>query len=189
MNDKPFRTVLWLLGVFGATSLAGCYVDSRKVIYDDDVEPVGELVRTGIEPDARFDVDPGEGIGVFIEVDSLGGWHVFTTCDTAVSDQPCDFRVVATVLDGTVKNVRDERLEGEDADTVSNDDKHVVLECMTYENTDGMTFLTRPEAAVRFKVFLDGALDPRFIYWVGDEAVHDGAPGDPIVLYPESSQR
>lgn len=150
--------------------------------------PASEQVITAtIETDQHLETTAGEGAGVFIDYSAGGYWHVFTSCDTAGGSTPCDFNVVATVGSGvSVGDAQLENGETSDGDTLYNYADGVEMAVRTWNDFDGMKFTTTPGATVRFEVYLDGVRDARYVYWVGDEAVHNGAPSNPLDLKPSS---
>lgn len=62
-------------------------------------------VRIVIDSDQTMDATGGDGVGVFVEYQSGGKWHVFWTCDTTLSAQACDFAIQASVADGEFKDL------------------------------------------------------------------------------------
>lgn len=140
-----------------------------------------------IDADAILDAEPGEGIGVMVEYATGGHWHVFTTCDYNTVANPgvaCAFDIFATTLDGSaIGNVKGEELAGKDSIELHADGSaHLYT-----ENTlslGGMAFDTAPGAVVELEVYLDGQADPHFIYWVGKDVLHRGAPTDPVRFEP-----
>lgn len=144
-----------------------------------------QIVRATIDTDATLETVPGEGIGAFIEYAEGGRWHVFTACDTELSGLPCYFNVIAILPEGaTYGGVSEESLESEDAIYEYEDGLELVT--VTRGDVDGMYFDAPEGEVVRFEVYLDDRPDPRFIYWVGGGAVHNGAPTNPIDLKPSS---
>jgi hypothetical protein len=41
-----------------------------------------------------------------------------------------------------------------------------------------------PRTAIRFDALLDGTCANRYMFWFGEEALHSGAPSNPIDLTP-----
>lgn len=144
-------------------------------------------VTANIDTDQTLVTKAGQGAGVFIEYGKNGRWHVFTACDTA-KVQPaseCLFNVIAYTPSG-YSNVSEQSLESSDGDTLYQYEDGLELAVGTASDFDGMYFNTSPGASVKFDVYLGGVRDARFIYWVGDNAVQNGAPSDPIILRPTS---
>jgi hypothetical protein len=128
---------------------------------------------------------PGEGVGVFVDYDPGGTWHIWTVCDTTLSQALCTYDVTAQVVGGTVANVVGDNLEPGDAAGSTCTDS-VFLSVDTGSDTDEVRFSTSPGAPVQISAWLDGMLqsaDLPLIYWAeGDAARNDGS--DPITLTP-----
>lgn len=161
--------------------------------YDDDGQPP---VQPPVEPDTQpellsIDTDkvieavPGEGVGLFVEYAAGGFWRMSTTCDTNYSGQACQFDVCVSLVDGTsdVRLAEGEELEGDDRIELFSDG-WTCLSAETDADFDGLIFDTDPGAAVRFEVQLDGVLESRYVYWVGDGVLHAGAPTNPVDFLP-----
>jgi hypothetical protein len=126
---------------------------------------------------------PGEGIGVFIEVEQGGRWHVSTACDTKLSGLPCYFNVIAILPEGvTYGDVQEWSLES--GDRIIKYEDGLELVTTTERDLDGMSFDVPAGEVVRFEVYLDDVADARYVYWVGGGAIHHGAPSNPIDLKP-----
>ncbi len=128
------------------------------------------------------DVEPGKGVGVFVEYTSGGNWRVSTACDTEVSGAGCVWDVIVSTS-GELRDLEGEALEVEDyLDRDGPGSARLVT--YTTRGTDGLTFRTDPGEAIRLDVVLDDIAEGRFIYWVGGGAVHNGAPTSIIDLLP-----
>jgi hypothetical protein len=132
-----------------------------------------------------LEAPPGEGVGVFVECDAGGHWHVWTTSDSSYSGTSRWFDVVASVVDGssTIANVAGENLEVDDSVRAIGSDS-IELEADTGGATDGVLFDATPGAIVELAVTVDGVADPRIVYWVGGGVIHTGAPTDPVDFQP-----
>ena len=129
----------------------------------------------------------GDETGLFIEYyadDTDGVWELTVSCDTRISGYACFWDVYATVHWGSAAY---------DADLVGYDDyvgwydyPTAVLSSDTAYELDGFVLYTEPGVPVQFEVYLDGYSGQRYTYWVGDGAVHRGAPTNPIDLVPSS---
>jgi hypothetical protein len=56
----------------------------------------------------------------------------------------------------------------------------------TGSESDGVDFASDPGAPVELELWLDGYIDPQYIYWVGDGVVHEGAGDSPVVFEPNT---
>ena len=142
-------------------------------------------VQTWIDVDAQIDTRPGEGAGVFVEYAAGGHWVVRTTCDIE-NGTPCAWDIIVTPEDGrSISNVQPENLEATDSvDTYPQFPRSYQLIAQTSGDLDGFSFDTEPQSAVSVDVFLDEACALPYVFWVGEGAIHTGAPSNPIVLIP-----
>jgi hypothetical protein len=56
----------------------------------------------------------------------------------------------------------------------------------TGQDLDGFSFQTEPGAPIELDVLLDNGPGNRYLFWVGDGALHSGAPSNPIDLIPSA---
>lgn len=152
----------------------GYYDDDGGIIIDDDVPTVG------IDSGETLDAAPGEGVGVFVEYADDGRWNIWTTCDTEFSEFSCTFDIFIEA-DG-LGIVEDVDLERGDFIEEDFDTAHIGLE--TDVDFDGFTFDTFNDEPVRIEVWLDGKLDPSFVFWVDGGQVWQGMPDNPTWFVP-----
>ena len=166
------------------------------VVYDDDthhhngamdhhwgIEDGADLIAT-IDVGERIEVDPGVGAGVFVEVDSGGTWHVFCACDTVDSGAECSWDIAVSAPFGeSLEVVGEEDIEAHDEVWIL-DPGAVRLLTSTGEDFDGFRLEAVPGLALRFDMLLDGVRQPRFLNWVGEGEIQQGADELPIVLEP-----
>lgn len=150
--------------------------------------PISEPEQVVIDADAVLQTDVGEGIGVMVEYATGGHWRVYTTCDYNTPANPgvaCNFDLFVKPLEAgiTVGNTKGEDLSGKDTIEISADGS-VHLFTQNTLGRNGMTFDTAPGAMIELEVYIDGQQDPHFIYWVGKEVLHRGAPTDPVHFVP-----
>jgi hypothetical protein len=182
---------VWLVLLTAATvGLGGC------IIVDDDHhrgDPGGVYVDPGpteepklvsIDTDAAVSAEPGEGVGLFVEYAAGGTWRLSTTCDTNYSGVACGFDVFASVdASSELLDITADDLEGRDQ-TGLVEEGVVGLHAETASDVDAVSFTTTPGAIVRLETYLDGASQPRFVYWFGDGVLHEGAPTNPLDFEP-----
>ena len=181
----------------GAAS-SGCVITSNDRGGDVYVPPGGQPPEptephvVTIDADATLQVKPGEGVGVFVEYKTGGHWNVYTSCDFNTPANPgvsCGFDIFATVLDrgATIDNPKGQDLSGKDLiELLADGTVHLYT-----ENTlrlGGITFDTPPGATVQLEVYLDGYADPHYIYWVGEDVLHQGAPTNPLDFRPSEAR-
>src|SRR5262245_53521940 len=64
---------------------------------------------------ALAEIEAGEGAGAFVEYEGDGAWHVFTACDTELSDYACSWDIIVSTVDGNdLQDFDSDRLESED---------------------------------------------------------------------------
>jgi hypothetical protein len=128
---------------------------------------------------------PGEGIGVLVDYDTGGHWHVWTVCDTSISNFACAFDVTAQVLGGdVVTSVTGENLEsGESAGLACPDTAY--LSSTTDLGIDGVRFTTTPGASVQITGAVDGTVFPDIVFWAFQGAAQ-ASTTNPVTLTPAS---
>ena len=179
----------WLL-------LAGCADDGPDAPahfpgYDPDCATLDPApLEATIDTGATMTVPlVGEESGLYIEYSEDPGveegvWYVTVSCDTVYSGYSCLWDVYATPQSGPVDYSSD-LVDWEDY--LGFYDRYTVA--MYSDNAydlDGFFLYTDPGVAVTFEVYLDGCAGQRYVYWVGDGAVHAGAPTNPIDLVPSA---
>jgi hypothetical protein len=182
--------VLCFVGIW----LDACGEPETDPYLDDSVRPIPGVATLGIDRGGQVQLEPGQGVAVAVQYDEGGAWHVSTACDTALSDAPCDFDIlVSTDDDATIEAFEGEGLESTDG--LSAPDPFAVSALFdTGDDADGFSFSATPGATVRvsallydpgFDSWFEWSDDPRFNNWVGDGAVHRGAPTNPVDLAPD----
>lgn len=176
------------LALFVASLLPACtYGDDRGSGYypDPGSGGSGTIEQATIDTDQLLDVEPGAGAGVFVEYESGGTYHVTTSCDYA-SGVACVWDVVVTPLDDEpVSNLSPFDLEKGDTLTLG-ERNSLRLITSTTDDFDGFSFQTKPGAAIELDAFLDDGPANKYMFWVGDGAVHNGAPSNPVDLVPSA---
>jgi len=191
------KSILALVPV--AIALLACGYDNnnndRVVRYDNTAPPTPNVTNAGIDTGQMLETDPGHGAGVFVEYAAGGTWHVFTTCDTAVSHVDCNWDIVVTSVGPSstaLGTLTADNLESEDDLFKDNGAAHLVA--FTSIDTDGFFVSGAPGATLRVDALLDAlsteTLDQardrtrRFIFWIGGGGVQAGAPSNPLDLTP-----
>jgi hypothetical protein len=154
--------------------------------------PVADVV---IDAGGAVELDPGAGVGVAVAYVGAGRWQLTTACDTAQTNEVCEFDVLVS-SDASGQELSDPEgveLEAED-ELFAPDPFALELLLVTEDDLDGMMFSASPGATVRVSVLLYAPLrdspsdwtdDPRLLSWVGHGAVNWGAPSNPIDLTPD----
>jgi len=165
--------------------------DARRITdpSNDCPNNPAQPIQTWIDVDAKVEIHPGQGAGVFIEYAAGGHWTVRTACDTAaVKDAaPCGWDILFTPEDNrSIKNVVPYDLESS-TDSVGvypRDPRSYQLIAETGSDLDGVTFDTEPQSGLSVDAFLDGVCARPYFFWVGDGAAHTGSPSNPLQLIP-----
>ena len=184
-----YRSSRLLLALLSLPSFVACgYGDHRRVEDDDYYEntpdaPSATVEQATIDADQLLDVEPGAGAGAFVEYETGGTYHVTTSCDVA-SGADCAWDIVVTPLRGApIKNVSPFDLENDDTLGFGATNQ-LRLVAYTGDDFDGFSFQTEPGAALEVDVLLDEGAANRYLFWVGDGALHSGAPSNPVDLVP-----
>ena len=183
----PITLLALLLASCGYNSNDGPVVDdpySGGSGGDAQSPACGELEEALIDTDEALEVEPGVGAGAFIEYVSGGTYRINTSCDVAQGG-PCTWDILVTPLDGaSIEGLAPSGIE--QGDSLTTDGTSVQLLATTEDDLDGFTVQTEPGAAIRFDALLDSSCANRYLFWVGDGALHSGAPSNPIDLVPTS---
>ncbi len=145
----------------------------------------GNIESATIDTDQLLDVAPGAGAGAFIEYDTGGTYHVTTSCDVGQGNA-CNWDIIVTPLDNAaLLGVAPIDLESDDSVTIGSGNQ-VRLVALTGRDFDGFTVQTDPGAAIELDALLDNGAANRYLFWVGDGALHSGAPSNPVDLVPSA---
>jgi hypothetical protein len=193
--NQLFRDLSLLGGLALVLSSSACIVEERWSHRHLDAHPVSQcpvVARTAPEM-ATIDTNstdvisspPGEGIGVLVDYDAGGHWHIWSVCDTAVTGLSCGWDVTAQVMSGDpVTNLSGDDLEsGDFAGTTHSDTTFFSAE--TDLGVDGVFFDTAPGAPVEVSASVDGCVFADVISWsnAGDAQT---STTNPVTLTPAS---
>lgn len=177
-----------LPAVLALPLLVGCYADHDRhhdgyTNNGSSTPPPSTVIEQAtIDVDQTLEVDPDSGAGVFIEYQSGGTYRITTACDTKHGN--CFWDILATPLDGAgIKAAAPIDLERDD-DSITFASDTLRLVAITGNDFDGFTLQTEPGAVLEVDALLDNAPANHFFFWVGDGALHSGAPSNPLDLIP-----
>lgn len=168
------------LGVAAACS-SGCII-----VNDNPPPPTGsrpahvDAVDIDIS-EGELTTDPGLGVSVIVEYAGSGRWNVNTTCDTETSQYACHLDLY--VRGRGVRVLSDLDLEGNDYIEEYGDQLHAAFD--TDYDRDGLTFDTPLGEEVEIEAYLDGDNAHPYVFWIGNGAIHEGAPTNPTVFLPQ----
>lgn len=178
------------LGLMVAAALcaSGCIIiddHNHDFVDDDDIIIDEGHVHEVIDADRALQTQLGEGVGLFVEYYTGGTWILWTSCDSYLTDVACDFQV--HVLSGSsLGEVTSADFEqGDDIDVVSSDE--LWFYAITSTDSETLQLEAAPGEVLEVELWLDGYVEPRFIYWIGDGMVHEGASGSPVIFEPSSA--
>jgi hypothetical protein len=140
-----------------------------------------------VDTDRVLTAAPGQGVGVFTEYRTGGHWHVWWTCDSAVSHDSCAFEIGAAVTGGVIANLQTEGAALQSVVTAT--PRQVTVSTVTTTELDGITFDTTPGQAIQIDAQLNGTREGQFLFFVQDGIVNGGYTGvlsDPLVLSPSA---
>lgn len=182
-----------LLALFAVPLFAACgYGDHMShhdgyydTTYGPAPTPTPTVEQATIDTDQLLDIEPGAGAGAFIEYEAGGTYHVTTSCDVGQGGD-CLWDIVVTPLaDAALLSVTPLDLESDDSVTLGSGNQ-ARLVANTGKDFDGFSFQTDPGAAIELDALLDDGPGNRYLFWVGDGALHSGAPSNPIDLVPSA---
>jgi hypothetical protein len=161
------------------------YSDGYAGGYSQTPTPAANIEEAIIDTDQLLDIDPGAGAGAFIEYETGGNYHVTTSCDVGQGGD-CFWDIIVTPLaNAALLSVSPFDLESDDSVTLGAGNQ-VRLVANTGNDFDGFSFQTDPGAAIEIDALLDNGAGNRYLFWVGDGALHSGAPSNPIDLVPSA---
>ena len=128
-----------------------------------------------IDADQTMNASGGDGVGVFVEYARGGHWHLWWTCDTARTQQACDFAVGAASTSGTITNLDAAELEG--GFVASSSESRVEARSTTTTQVHGIRFDTEPGATITVDATVGGLRDGAFLFFVQGGKVNGGFAG------------
>lgn len=187
MSAPRFTRLLALFATFPLVAACG-YGDHSRYHADGGYGPgsaPSTVEQATIDTNAVLKVEAGKGAGAFIEYDAGGTYHFTTACD-ADRGNTCYWDIVVTPLDSAhVLSVAPVALENQDSVAFGSGNS-VRFVATTEDDFDGFTLQTDPGAAIEVDALLDGSPANPYLFWVGDGALNNGAPSNPVDLVPSA---
>lgn len=188
------------LAVAGLTALAStltaCWVepdqnrDWRQPIETPETPaattptPKPQPATVSIATGATIVSEPGQGAGVFVEYLGGGAWHIWATCDTLQTGDSCLYDLALTAEAGA-RITSQTRFDKGSSDSLSTISGGLEARFSTTTEVDEIRIdLDTPGASLSIEASLDGAGDSRILYWIGPDALHQGAPTNPVIFVP-----
>lgn len=169
--------------------LGACWVEPEQP-YQRQSPPqstdVPSSVHVAIATDETMEADPGEGAGVFVEYQAGGTWRIWTTCDTQITSTACHYQLSLQSEIGAVFSAPNEFTTGMSSDRlVASSGKSISATMTTTTETSALEVrMEPPGASLQLQATLDGSSDSRIIFWIGPDALHSGAPSNPVIFEP-----
>jgi hypothetical protein len=179
------RTIAARLVVLIAFGACACTDEPSGVSCAVDSELIcgSEVRRSTIDTGEAFELDPGRGVGIFVEYEGEGQYRVSTTCDSDYTGYSCNFDVLANVVEGgKLIDFAPEDLEDDSLGLVA--DGFVNLRTVTDFGIDAFTLKTDPGAVLAIDALLDCGCGNPYLFWIGDGAIHGGSPSSVLELSP-----
>lgn len=144
------------------------------------------VVSADIDADATMtDLNPGKGVGMFVEYTTGGTWTVKFTCDWDTSALKCLWSINAITLDSSpIGGINSQSLDSDDVVNRPRSDS-LTYDGITTNEIDQFSFQANPGNAIGFDVWLQDEPYPnRFVFWVGDGGLNKGVTSPSFDLYP-----
>lgn len=169
-----------------ALGASGCLVSGSASL---DIDPVyiepAVIEQVVVDTGASMAVEPGAGVGLFVQYDEGGHWTIFTTCDTDYSGAACDFDILLSATDArtSLDNVEGFDLDADDSFTLGTDGS-INLMTRTSFGMNGMMFDATPGAEIEIDLLVDGMAQPQYVYAVSSGRLIDGVSTNPVDFLP-----
>jgi hypothetical protein len=165
-----------------SSSYGGTIYPGTTTVQADGGAITTQPILVDVDPDKTLTAAPGQGVGVFVEYQTGGHWHVWWTCDTTKTSLNCVFDVKGSVDSGALANVQAEAFEP--ADTLSSPSAQS-FEAKTTTTTavDGVRFDAPLGATLTVDAAIGGLRDGSFYFFVQNGQVNGGYTGrltDPL---------
>jgi hypothetical protein len=189
----------WGFFVFAPLILIGCVVESSRSGPSGSSSGSGSSgtgstgtskgpILVVVDADKTMNVVGGDGVGVFIEYKRGGQWHVTWTCDTAHTNQTCNFDIKLSA-NAAIANVRPDKLLASDQQ-MQNADGSIRITANTGSNIAGVFFDTPAGAQITVDAGVAGiSKTGDYLFFVQDGLVngnYSGVISNPLMLEPSS---
>ena len=145
-------------------------------------------VLVDVDTGRTMSAQPGDGLGVFVEYQAGGHWHVWWTCDTNKTSQSCPMDVkVSLPVDATgqISNAKADAATPSGASPMTVSPTQLESITTTTTGIDGMTFDTAAGAIITLDASIGSLRDGSFIFFVQNGKINGGYTGkltDPLEL-------
>jgi hypothetical protein len=128
-----------------------------------------------VDTDQTMTADPGRGVGVFVEYGAGGKWHVWWTCDTALTRKSCDVSLAISSGNGPIANIDTSEAPG--GYVTSPSAARLDASILTTTEVHGLRFDTLPGVILTIDASISGLRDGSFLFFVQDGKVKGGFEG------------
>lgn len=150
-----------------------------------DPQPLTVVVDTN----QTMNANGGQGVGLFVQYRANGHWHVWWTCDTALSGRACDFSIVLTGTSLTNATSTFDPSEANDSLTTTTPDQ-LDVQAHTMMGIDAIDFDAAPGADMKVDLTVSGLRDGAFFFFVQNGQVNGNFPSskltDPLIFEPSA---
>ncbi len=143
--------------------------------YDDVASPSPSGVTpmlVEVDTGAKLKAEPGQGVGIFVEYEQGGIWHIFWSCDTSITGRLCNYNIQVRAASGALKDAKDEK--GAPLDIQGGE---ISLSRSVAKNPDGITFRGEPGGIVTLEASLDGKAESVLLFFVQNDKRNGGYEG------------
>lgn len=150
-------------------------------------QPKPQPATVAIATGATIVSEPGQGAGVFVEYLGNGAWRIWATCDSLQTGNSCLYDL-SFAAEAGARISSQTRFEKGASDSLSTTAGGLQARFSTTTEIDEVLIdLDTPGASLSIEASLDGAGDSRILYWIGPDALHQGAPTNPVIFVPTKS--
>jgi len=158
--------------------------------------PTPTSTSTGVQPltvvvdtNQTMNAKGGQGVGLFVQYDAGGHWHVWWTCDTALSGLSCDFAIAIT---GTsIANATTSFDSSETGDALATSTPgELDVTSHTTTGVDAIDFDATPGADMKVDLSVSGLRGGEFFFFVQNGQIDGNFPSskltDPLIFEPST---
>lgn len=137
---------------------------------DDTSSGTVQPLLVEIDTDKTMEAVGGEGVGIFVEYKSGGHWRIWWTCDSAKTQQECDFNVTVTTSNEFTNGL----LETDATQVVRDEEKRLEVSSVISSDVSGITFDTAPGAEISIGARMGKVNDGSLFFFVQEGRVNGG---------------
>ena len=182
------RLPIWTAALF-IPVIAACVVAHDRQSHEQPTPEENQPLTVVIDTNQTMNAQGGQGVGVFVQYAAGGHWHVWWTCDTAVSGLACDFALGITGTEITSPTTHFDPSEHGDALATSTPDELDVT-AHTTTGVDAVDFDAAPGTDVKIDLSMSGLRRGDFFFFVENGQIDGNFPSskltDPLIFEPSA---